>query len=231
MSWAEFGDDAREAQAALNRPWFESQLAPALDRCPGVPDILGAPGARIADVGCGAGWSTIALARAYPDAVLAGFDVDPPSVEMARAAARQAGVADRVSFRLAAGETLAEPDQFDAAFMFECLHDMPRPVEVLSSIRSAVRPGGLVVVMDEAVADEFQAPGDAVDQYMYGFSLFVCLPDGLSSAPSAGTGTVFRKPILVDYARRAGFRGSTCYRSRTSVSSGSTSWRADSGSA
>jgi SAM-dependent methyltransferase len=207
VSWAQFGDDAREAQAALNRPWFESRLAPALNGCPGVPDILGAPGARIADVGCGGGWSTIALAQAYPDAVLIGFDVDPPSIEMARAAADQAGVADRVSFRLAEGETLAEQDQFDAAFMFECLHDMPRPVEILAAIRSAVRPGGLVVIMDEAVADEFAAPGDVVDQYMYGFSLFVCLPDGLSSSPSAGTGTVFRQPILADYAQRAGFQG------------------------
>ena len=116
-------------------------------------------------------------------------------------------MSDRVSFRLADGETLPEHDRFDAAFMFECLHDMPRPVEILSAIRSAVRPGGLVVIMDEAVADDFSAPGDVVDQYMYGFSLFVCLPDGLSSSPSAGTGTVFRKPILVDYARRAGFQG------------------------
>jgi ubiquinone/menaquinone biosynthesis C-methylase UbiE len=206
VSWAEFGDDAREAQAALNRPWFESRLGPALDGCPGIGDILGAPGARIADVGCGAGWSTIALALAYPQAELTGFDVDAPSLEMARAAAREAGVADRVSFRLAAGETLTEDDRLDAAFLFECLHDMPRPVEVLSSIRAGVRPGGVVVVMDEAVADELQAPSDAVDQYMYGFSFFVCLPDGLSSTPSAGTGTVFRKPILVDYAQRAGFQ-------------------------
>jgi len=206
VSWSQFGDDAREAQAALNRPWFESQLAPALARCPGVPEILGASGARIADVGCGAGWSTIALAQAYPDAVLIGFDVDPPSIEMARTAAQQAGVADRVSFRLAEGETLPEHDRFDAAFMFECLHDMPRPVEILTSIRSSMRPGGLVVIMDEAVADEFSAPGDVVDQCMYGFSFFVCLPDGLSSSPSAGTGTVFRQPILADYARRAGFQ-------------------------
>ena len=60
--------------------------------------------------------------------------------------------------------------------------------------------------MDEAVADEFHAPGDDVDRFMYSCSVFVCLPDGLSSTPSAGTGTIFRKPILEDYAARAGYR-------------------------
>ena len=205
VSWNEFGDDAREAQSALNRPWFESRLAPALNSCDDVREVLSAPGARVADVGCGTGWSTISLAKAYPAAHFVGFDVDQPSIDLARAAAEDAGVADRVSFQLAAGETLTGNDQFDAAFAIECLHDMPRPVEVLSAIRSSVRPGGLVVVVDEAVADEFAAPGDEVDRYMYGFSLLVCLPDGLTSTPSAGTGTVFRRPILTDYAIRAGF--------------------------
>ena len=205
VSWAELGEDAREAQAALNRPWFESQLAPALEGCEDVRVVLSAPGARIADVGCGAGWSTIALAHAYPQAKVVGFDIDQPSIDMARAAAAHEGLTDRVTFRLAEGETLTEHDQFDAAFAFECLHDMPRPVEVLSAIRSSVRPGGLVVVVDEAVADSLQAPANEVDRFMYGCSLFICLPDGLSSTPSAGTGTVFRRSILEDYAARAGF--------------------------
>lgn len=205
VSWAEFGDDMREAQAALNRPWFESRLAPALNSCHDVRDLLSRPGTRIADVGCGAGWSSIALARAYPDAEVLGFDIDQPSIDMARAAVLHEGLADRVTFRLAEGETLTAVDEFDAAFAFECLHDMPRPVEVLTAIRSSVRTDGLVVVVDEAVADELQAPGDEVERFMYGCSLFICLPDGMSSTPSAGTGTVFRRSILTDYATRAGF--------------------------
>ena len=63
----------------------------------------------------------------------------------------------------------------------------------------------MVVVVDEAVADDFEAPGNEVDRFMYGCSLFICLPDGLSSTPSAATGTVFRRSILTDYATRAGF--------------------------
>lgn len=204
VSWAELGDDARESQAALNRPWFESGLGPALAGLPEIHAALQRPGARIADAGCGGGWSTIALARAYPDAELVGFDVDGPSVDMARRAAAEAGVADRVQFVLADAATLPEHDQFDAAFAFECVHDLPRPVEFLSALRQAVRPGGPVVIMDEGVADTFEA-GNEVDQFFYGFSLFVCLPDSMSSDPSAATGTVFRQPVLQRYAQEAGF--------------------------
>jgi hypothetical protein len=100
---------------------------------------------------------------------------------------------------------LSELGAFDAAFAFECIHDMPRPVQVLAAIRDAVRTDGAVVIMDEAVADEFLAPGDPVEQAMYGYSTLVCLPDGLSSTPSEGTGTVMRRSVLTDYATRAGF--------------------------
>ena len=210
VSWAELGDNARASQAALNRPWFESALAPALASVPEVETVLGMRGlgmrgARIADVGCGAGWSTIALARAYPSATVVGVDVDAPSIQAANANAEAAGLADRVTFRVAPGQSLSEFGPFDAAFAFECVHDMPRPVDVLAAIHEAVRADGLVMIMDEAVADDFTAPGDPVEQAMYGYSTLICLPDGLSSTPSEGTGTVMRRAILTDYANRAGF--------------------------
>ncbi|WP_265522981.1 class I SAM-dependent methyltransferase [Oerskovia flava] len=207
VSWEQLGEDAREAQAAVNRPWFERELAPALAGVPQVHDVLSRPGARVLDVGCGLGWSTLALAQAYPEASLHGVDVDTPSIAAARTNARDAGLTDRVTFHQAdAAESLgAEP--FDAAFAFECVHDMPRPVEVLEGVRRAVRPDGVVVVMDEAVADDLQAPGDDVERVMYGYSILFCLPDGLSSSPSAGTGTVIRPPVLRRYALEAGFTG------------------------
>jgi SAM-dependent methyltransferase len=205
VSWAELGDNARDSQAALNRPWFEAALGPALASVPEINTVLARDGARIADIGCGAGWSTIALAQAYPAAALFGVDVDEPSIQAANANAQAAGVADQASFTAAHGETLSGLGPFDAAFAFECLHDMPRPVEVLAAIHDAVRSDGVVVIMDEAVADEFTAPGDPVEQAMYGYSTLICLPDGLSSTPSAGTGTVMRRPILDDYATRSGF--------------------------
>ncbi|MBW3603659.1 MAG: class I SAM-dependent methyltransferase, partial [Actinobacteria bacterium] len=151
----------------------------------------------------GGGWSSIAVARAYPEATADGFDVDEASVEMARRNAAEAGVDDRVRFIHAdAGEIDGE---YDAVCFFECVHDMPRPVEVLSAARRILRPGGIVVVMDEAVGDEFTAPGDEVERLMYGLSLLICLPDGMSHQPSAGTGTVFRPSTLRRYAQDAGF--------------------------
>lgn len=206
VSWDDLGPDAREGQGAMNRPLFLHHLAGALQGVPELDAILRRPGARILDVGCGLGWSSIALATAYPDAEVIGLDIDAPSIELARANAAERGVdTDRLSFRTADGGTLAGDPGFDAAFAFECVHDMPRPVDVLAAARAALRPEGVLVVMDEAVAEEFTAPGDDVERFMYGFSLLVCLPDGMSSTPSEGTGTVMRPNVLRGYAERAGF--------------------------
>lgn len=203
VSWSRLGAEAREAQADGNRPWFESALAPALAGVPELTQLLSRPGARVLDVGCGGGWSTIALAKAFPTVGAVGVDIDEPTVAMARDNVADAGLADRVDIHL--GDALALPrEEFDAAFAFECLHDMPNPVEVLSSVRQALRPGGMLIVMDEAVAEEFAPPGDDVERLMYGYSLLICLPDSLSHRPSAATGTVMRPSQLARYAQDAG---------------------------
>jgi SAM-dependent methyltransferase len=204
VSWDELGDDARQSQADMNRPWFEHELAGALEDVPSVHEALSQPRARIADVGCGAGWSSIALAKAYPEAEVHGYDIDEPSIGMARDNAKKAGVQDRVRFTAADAAGLPAR-HYTAAFAFECIHDMPRPVDVLAAVRRSLVPGGFMVVMDEAVADEFAPNGDELERLMYGFSLFICLPDGMSSPPSVGTGTVMRPATLRRYAEEAGF--------------------------
>ena len=93
VPWARFGADARDGQGDVNRPWFEHALADALAAVPAVHDVLSRPDAGIADVACGHGWSTIALARAYPDAIVDGFDLDEPAIEAARQHA--AGIDER----------------------------------------------------------------------------------------------------------------------------------------
>lgn len=204
ISWAELGDHAREGQADANRPWFEHRLADALADVTDLHERLARPTAQILDVGSGGGWSSIALGRAYPDATVHGIDIDAPSVVMAAANARAAGVSDRVRF--SHGDAAELPaDRYDAAFAFECVHDMPRPVDVLAAVRRSLTPGAPLIVMDEAVADTFAPDGDELERMMYGFSLFVCLPDGRSSSPSAATGTVMRPDRLRDYAQAAGF--------------------------
>ncbi|MRX43930.1 class I SAM-dependent methyltransferase [Agromyces kandeliae] len=205
VPWASFGKDMRDAQGDINRPWFDRELAGALASVPELDAVLSRPGARILDVGCGHGWSSLALARAYPEAVVDGVDIDGPSIESARAHADEAELADRVTFHLGGGEALAEEDAYDAAFVFEALHDMPNPVEVLAALRRVVRDDGAVVIMDEAVAERFAPDGDDVERVMYGYSLLVCLPDSLSTPGSVATGTVMRPSTLEGYARSAGF--------------------------
>jgi len=204
VSWKQFGAEMREGQAAANRPWF-AELSRVFADIPAIETALQKPGARVADVGMGGGWSSIALAQAYPGLTVEGFDVDEPSIELARRNAEEAGVADRVTFRNADGGGLEEYGPFDAAFAFECIHDMPQPVPVLEAMRRGVREDGPVIVMDEAVAEDYTAPGDEIERLMYGYSLFCCLPDGMSHQPSVGTGTVMRPDTLRRYAQEAGF--------------------------
>jgi 2-polyprenyl-3-methyl-5-hydroxy-6-metoxy-1,4-benzoquinol methylase len=203
VSWAEFGEDARAGQAAANRPLFLGALP--REYLPSIPDIAAvlAAGGRIADVGCGFGWSSIGMALAHPRVTVDGYDVDAPSIEVARANAVEAGVADRVHFHTdsAAGAV----DRYDLVTAFECIHDMPDPVSVLATMRRLAQPDGVVLVMDENVAETFTAPGDDVEQLMYGWSITCCLPDGLATPGSVGTGTVMRPDTLRRYATDAGF--------------------------
>ncbi|GAA1852771.1 SAM-dependent methyltransferase [Microbacterium koreense] len=205
VSWEDFGRHARESQADMNRPWFTA-MPQKLQEVERIHTRLSAPGARVADIGTGAGWSAIALAREYPSLRVEGFDVDRCSLEDAEANAADAGVGDRVSFHLVDAADLADHGPFDAVFAFECLHDMPHPIEVLAAARAAVTPEGVVVVMDEAAADEFDTGAGDLERLLYGFSLFVCLPDGMSHPNSVGTGTVMRHDTLRAYAREAGWK-------------------------
>lgn len=205
VSWTQFGYDMREAQGAFNRPFF-MRLLPG-DWFGSVPELRDKleGGARMADIGCGYGWSAIGLARAYPALTVDGYDVDEPSIETARANAAAEGVADRVSFhaRDAAGADLG--GGYDIVAAFECIHDLPDPVGVLTTMRRLAGEDAMVIVMDEKVAPSFGAIGDEIERLMYGFSNMICLPDGLSHPGSVGTGTVMRHETLEMYGRDAGF--------------------------
>ena len=208
VSWEQLGTDAREAQGAINRPMFLiNSYRSSCRRFPTCIELLQA-GARVADVGCGEGWSAIGLASGYPACEIDGYDVDEPSITTAKRNAASRGVADRVSFAVAdaAGR---RPPSYDAVFAFECIHDLPDPVGVLSAMRRIAKPGAPVVVMDERTADSFSPDAGPVEELLYGYSLLCCLPDGMSHADSVATGTVMRASTLDDYARSAGFDGAT----------------------
>jgi 2-polyprenyl-3-methyl-5-hydroxy-6-metoxy-1,4-benzoquinol methylase len=203
VSWAELGDDVREGQAGANRPLFMGDLPRTL--LPAIPEVDAVlrRGGRVADIGCGEGWSAIGLALAHPGITVDGFDVDGPSVEQARVHAEAAGVADRVRFHL--GDAAAASGSYDLVAAYECVHDMPDPVSVLAAMRRMTTAEGVVLVVDERVAETFSAPGDEVEQLMYGWSILCCLPDGLAHEGSVGTGTVMRPDVLRRYAREAGY--------------------------
>ncbi|MDM8086011.1 class I SAM-dependent methyltransferase [Cellulomonas cellasea] len=210
VSWARLGADAREAQAALNRPFFLRQLAQeVVPQLPALAALL-ADGARVADIGCGEGWSSIAFALGFPTARVDGIDLDGPSVAAAHGHARQAGVGDRVRFveADAAGYADAGPGHagaYDVVTAFECVHDLRDPVGVLRGMRALADPQGYVLVVDERTEPAFSAPAGVAERLFYGYSLTVCLPDALAEAPSAGTGTVMRPDVLAGYAHAAGF--------------------------
>jgi 2-polyprenyl-3-methyl-5-hydroxy-6-metoxy-1,4-benzoquinol methylase len=209
VPYPEYGEDMREGVAYGNRPMFVNLMA--TEWLPAVADVherlQADPPARVADVGCGAGWSSISMARAYPKVRVDGFDLDEDSIAEAEANAEAEDLTDRVSFQV---RDAADPElsgRYDLAIAIECIHDMSRPVEALRAMRSMVGNGGEVLVVDERVGEEFTAPSDEIERLMYGFSIVHCLPVGMAEQPSAGTGTVMRPATLRHYATEAGFSG------------------------
>lgn len=204
FGWHQHDDGARCGQAEANRPMFLNLLGQQyLASLPEVDAIL-RNGGTVADVGCGLGWSSIGVAQAYPHARVDGYDVDAPSIERARANAVEAGVSDRVSFHCVDASDL-DGHRYDVALALECIHDMADPVSALAAIKRIVKPTGTVIVMDERVGDVFTGEPDPVEQFMYGFSLICCLPDGRNAPDSVATGTVMRRSTFERYAIDAGF--------------------------
>lgn len=207
VPYADYGADLHEGQARFTRPIFDHLLAS--EWLPAVPQIherlLAEPPARVADVACGEGRSSIAIARGYPKVHVDGIDMDAPSIEAARLHLEGSGVEDRVTFHVrdVADQELA--GSCDLVYIHEALHDMSYPVRVLSACRELLADGGSVVVGDERVPDEFDPPSDEVERLYYGFSVLHCLPVGMVGEGAAGTGTVMRAGTVREYAEQAGF--------------------------
>jgi SAM-dependent methyltransferase len=209
VPYAAYGPQLRRGIAAANRPMFLHELASTwLPAVPGLDRRLRAnPPARVLNLGCGLGASSIALARAYPRAQVLGVDLDQPSVAEARAAAAEAGVADRVTFVAGDAATVSSEGPFDLVTVFEALHDMGDPVGALRTARALLAADGSVLVADERVADAFTTPGDPTERFMYGWSILHCLPATLAERPVEATGTLLRAPTVARWAAAAGFTG------------------------
>jgi predicted O-methyltransferase YrrM len=176
---------------------------------PAVPELherlSSAPPARIADVGVGSGWSSIAMARAYPDVMVDGYDLDELAIGYAQKHARDAGLDDRVTFLAGDVTKFDTSGRYDLVTIFEALHDLSQPVAVLAQLRATLAEGGIVLVADERVPDQIVAPGAILDRAHYGWSVLNCLPAVMTDPDSAETGAVMRIDTLRRYAAGAGY--------------------------
>jgi 2-polyprenyl-3-methyl-5-hydroxy-6-metoxy-1,4-benzoquinol methylase len=207
VPYADYGEDLHEGQAAFTRPLFENLLGK--EWLPSVPEVherlLGDPPARVADIACGQGRSSIEIARAYPNARIDGIDSDPASIERARENLIGTGVEDRVTFHERDAADVELAGRYDLVTIFEALHDMSYPVSVLGAARGLLADGGVMLIGDERTEEEFTAPASEVERLYYGFSLFHCLPVGMVGEGAVGTGTVIRADTVKRYADEAGF--------------------------
>jgi 2-polyprenyl-3-methyl-5-hydroxy-6-metoxy-1,4-benzoquinol methylase len=196
---------APEGRPDYNRSTFLHLLGRSWLPAIGVVDerLRRSPSARVADLACGAGWSSIAIALAYPLVHVDGFDPDKDVIAAARRNAGEAGVADRVTFYASSADNLS--GRYDVVTILEGLHDMARPVAALRVAREALNSPGLVVVADELVEDEFTAPASLLEQNHYGWSVVGCLPAVMGDPQTAATGAVMRPETLRRYATDAGF--------------------------
>ena len=207
VSLDEYGSDFREGQAAINYPAFWNQLP--FEWLPAMPDVHARlqadPPARVADLGCGYGWSSLGMARGYPRIHVDGFDLDAPSIERAKENASRNQLEARVDFQVRDASDPSLAGQYDLVTVLEALHDMNDPVGALRTMHRLVKPEGTVLIVDERTGDRFTAQGNDIEWMLYGWSILHCLPVGMTDENAAGTGTVMRADTLRGYAREAGF--------------------------
>jgi SAM-dependent methyltransferase len=176
---ADLHPDVWAGTSRFTAQWHQNTLVQQW--LPLVPDTTAKlqAGARVADVGCGTGQALIALARAFPGITATGYDVHPPSVEQARCAAAEAGLADRISYQVldaAAGL----PGSFDVITTFDVVHDAVDPLGLLRSVRDALRPGGSYLCLEVNCSDRAAANTGPIATLLYGFSVLYCMTTSLA---------------------------------------------------
>jgi SAM-dependent methyltransferase len=162
-------------------------------------------GARIADVGCGHGASTILMAQAFPKSKFVGFDYHGASIEAARAAAKRAGVADRVEFEVASS-TKYPGDGYDLVAFFDCLHDMGDPVGAAKHVHSTLAPDGTWMIVEPFAHDRVEQNLNPIGRLYYCASTLVCTPASLSQDVGLGLGAQAGEARLRDVVTQGGFK-------------------------
>lgn len=167
-----------------------------------VPEKLQA-GARIADVGCGHGVSTLLLAQAYPACEVVGFDFHSGSIERAKERARAAGLADRVRFEVASATEF--PGRYDLVLLLDCLHDMGDPEAACRHIRTALEPAGTLLIVDPLAGDRLEDNLTPLGRAYYAASTLNCVPTSLSQPGGLALGAQAGEARLRKIVTQAGF--------------------------
>jgi SAM-dependent methyltransferase len=204
LGWHEHNHDVHEGCERFFRPGYNAHLVaewlPALD---GVVEKL-ERGARVADIGCGHGASTIIMAQAFPRSTFVGSDYHPESVAQARQRAEAAGVADRVSFEIASAQAFAGTG-YDLVTTFDALHDMGDPVGAARHVRAALADDGTWLVVEPLAGDHVEDNFNPVGRAYYGFSTLLCTPASLSQEVGLAIGTQAGPARIRDIVTTGGF--------------------------
>jgi len=204
VGWHEHDPDLFEGTRRFFQPGYTANLVPnwlpALD---GVIAKLEA-GARVADVGCGLGASTMLMAQAFPHSQFVGFDYHAPSIERARELAGGAGLGERVRFEQAAAKEFPGTG-YDLVTFFDCLHDMGDPVGAAAHVRQALAANGTWMIVEPFAHDRLEENLNPIGRVFYGASTFVCTPASLSQEVGLALGAQAGESRLCEVLRQGGF--------------------------
>jgi 2-polyprenyl-3-methyl-5-hydroxy-6-metoxy-1,4-benzoquinol methylase len=204
IGWHEHVDDVHEGCERFFRTGYNAHLTsewlPALD---GVVEKL-ERGARVADVGCGHGASTILMAEAFPNSTFTGSDYHEGSIETARQRAKDAGVAGRVQFQIEPAAAYSGTD-YDLVTMFDCLHDMGDPATAARHVHHTLKSDGTWMIVEPNAGDRIEENINPVGRTFYGFSTLLCTPASLSQEVGLALGAQAGQARIGELVQQGGF--------------------------
>lgn len=204
MGWHEHDDAVFHGCEKFFRPSYAANLVDAW-----IPSLQGVKakleeGARVADVGCGKGASTLLLAEAFPKSKFFGFDYHDKSIAAARETAERKGIADRVSFQVASAKEFPGKD-YDLVAVFDCLHDMGDPVGAAAHVRKSLGKDGTWMIVEPFANDELKDNLNPVGRVYYSFSTLLCTPCSRSQEIALCLGAQSGEKRISDVVTEAGF--------------------------
>jgi SAM-dependent methyltransferase len=204
MGWHEHDDRVFHGCEKFFRPGYAANLVTAW--IPSLNDVTQKleAGARVADVGCGKGASTLLMAKAFPKSTFFGFDYHDKSIEAAREAASRDGVADRVTFEVSKAKEFPGKD-YDFVAVFDCLHDMGDPVGAAAHVRKSLAPNGTWMIVEPFANDQLKDNLNPVGRVYYSFSTLLCTPCSRSQEIGLCLGAQAGESRIRDVVSSAGF--------------------------